>query len=81
MGKFCQLCEKGQMIGHNVSHSNRKSSRAWAPNVHKVRLMVDGRMVRVNLCTRCLRTLRGSNALVQAPVSVPETVEAAGAEE
>ena len=56
MGKFCQVCEKGLMVGHNVSHSNRKSSRAWAPNVQKVRILVDGRPMRVNVCTRCLRS-------------------------
>ncbi len=56
MGKFCEVCEKGQMIGHNVSHSNRKSSRAWAPNVQKVRVLVDGRPMRLNVCTRCLRS-------------------------
>ena len=32
MGKFCEVCEKGAMSGHNVSHSNRKSNRVWAPN-------------------------------------------------
>lgn len=56
MGKFCQVCEKGLMVGHNVSHSNRKTSRAWAPNVQKVRIMVDGRTMHLNVCTRCLRS-------------------------
>lgn len=56
MGKFCEVCEKGLMVGHNVSHSNRKSSRAWAPNVQKVRIVVDGRPMHVNVCTRCLRS-------------------------
>lgn len=56
MGKFCEVCEKGLMTGHNVSHSNRKSSRTWAPNVQKVRVMVAGRPVRLNVCTRCLRS-------------------------
>ena len=56
MGKFCQVCEKGLMVGHNVSHSNRKTSRAWAPNVQKVRVMVDGRPTHLNVCTRCLRS-------------------------
>ena len=37
MGKFCEVCEKGAMSGHNVSHSNRKSNRVWAPNVQNVR--------------------------------------------
>ena len=33
MGKFCEVCAKGTMSGHNVSHSNRKTNRIWAPNV------------------------------------------------
>ena len=55
MGKFCEVCGKGLMTGHNVSHSNRKSSRTWAPNVQKVRVLVNGRPMRLNVCTRCLR--------------------------
>ncbi len=56
MGKFCEVCAKGQMVGHNVSHSNRKTSHAWAPNVQKVRVVVDGRPMKLNVCTRCLRS-------------------------
>ena len=55
MGKFCEVCEKRPVVGNNVSHSNRKSSRTWAPNVQKVRLTIDGRVVSVSMCTRCLR--------------------------
>ena len=63
MGKFCQVCEKGLMTGHNVSHSNRKSSRTWAPNVQQLRVIVEGTPVRLNVCTRCMRTLRKNGAL------------------
>lgn len=74
MGKFCEVCEKGQMIGHNVSHSNRKSSRAWAPNVQKVRVMVEGRPMRLNVCTRCLRSGYVQRAL---PTQAEATTEEA----
>ena len=63
MGKFCEVCEKGAMNGHNVSHSNRKSSRLWAPNVQKVRVVVNGRPLRLNVCTRCLRSGNVARAL------------------
>lgn len=63
MGKFCEICEKGAMTGHNVSHSNRKSNRQWAPNVQKVRVMIGGQTKRVNVCTRCLRSGFVSRAL------------------
>ena len=54
MGKFCEVCAKGSMSGHNVSHSNRKTNRIWAPNVQRVRVVVDGQAKRLNVCTRCL---------------------------
>ena len=40
MGKFCEVCAKGSMSGHNVSHSNRKTNRIWVPNVQRVRVGV-----------------------------------------
>ena len=55
MGKYCEICEKGMLNGHNVSHSNRKTNRIWAPNVQSVRVMVNGAAKRMNVCTRCLK--------------------------
>ena len=37
----CAYCGKGVTFGHNVSHSNRKTSRTWKPNIRKVKV-VDG---------------------------------------
>jgi ribosomal protein L28 len=33
------------------------------PNIHKIRAVVDGKAMRVNICTRCLRT---QNKLAQS---------------
>ena len=63
MGKFCEVCAKGTMSGHNVSHSNRKTNRIWAPNVQRVRVVVDGTAKRMNVCTRCLRSGNVQRAL------------------
>ena len=63
MGKFCEVCAKGSMSGHNVSHSNRKTIRIWAPNVQRVRVVVDGQAKRLNVCTRCLRSGNVQRAL------------------
>lgn len=63
MGKFCEVCAKGSMSGHNVSHSNRKTNRIWAPNVQRVRVVVDGQARRLNVCTRCLRSGNVQRAL------------------
>jgi large subunit ribosomal protein L28 len=43
-------------VGHKVSHSNIKTTKVWLPNVQKVRAVVDGKPVRINVCTRCIRS-------------------------
>jgi large subunit ribosomal protein L28 len=56
MGKYCEVCNKGVMSGNLVSHSNRKTKRGWAPNIQGVHVVVDGRPMKMNVCTRCLRS-------------------------
>ena len=51
MGKICDVCQKGAMSGHNVSHSNRKSNRVWLPNTQRVRVNVGGAVRHMNVCT------------------------------
>ncbi len=63
MANFCEVCNKGAMNGHKVSHSNRKSNRTFNPNIQRVRAMVDGRPKRINVCTRCLRSGKVERAL------------------
>jgi large subunit ribosomal protein L28 len=36
MGKFCEVCHKGISSGNNVSHSNKKTRRTWAPHTQRV---------------------------------------------
>ncbi|MEO0236599.1 MAG: 50S ribosomal protein L28, partial [candidate division WOR-3 bacterium] len=42
MAKRCDICGKGPLSGHNVSHANKKSNRRWFPNLRKVELEIDG---------------------------------------
>lgn len=53
----CEMCGKGPQFGHKVSHSKKASKRQFKPNVHRVQVVIDGQLRRMNLCTRCLRTL------------------------
>ena len=71
MGKYCEICAKDKMSGHKVSHSNRKTNRFWAPNVQSVRVVIGGTPMRINVCTRCLRSgyvQRALPAMKAAPV-------------
>ncbi|HEY8424095.1 MAG TPA: 50S ribosomal protein L28 [Clostridia bacterium] len=62
MSRVCALCGKGKMSGNNVSHSNRKTKRAFFPNLLKQDVEIDGKKMRVYVCTRCLRTARKQEA-------------------
>jgi len=53
----CEVCGKGPQFGHNVSHSNRRTKRQFKPNIQRVSVMENGRMVQKYMCTRCIRTL------------------------
>ena len=53
----CDVCGKAKTFGNNVSFSKRRTSRDFRPNVHKKRIIVNGIGVRLNICTRCQRTL------------------------
>jgi len=58
MAQICQLCGKGTMVGNNVSHAHNVTKRRWYPNLRRVRARVDGRTLRLLVCTRCLRSGR-----------------------
>lgn len=53
----CEICGKGPQFGHNVSHSKRATNRRFDPNVQRMRIMLGGKLRRIHICTRCLRTL------------------------
>lgn len=52
----CEVCGKTKSFGHNVSHSKRRTNRAFEPNIHRKRLVLNGEPVRLKICTRCMRT-------------------------
>ena len=52
----CAICDKSTVFGNNVSHSIRRTSRKWKPNIRKVRAIVDGEHKTISVCTRCLRS-------------------------
>ncbi|HAL62816.1 MAG TPA: 50S ribosomal protein L28 [Clostridiales bacterium] len=59
----CDICGKGVTFGIKVSHSHRRSNRAWKPNVKKVRAIVNGNTKSINVCTRCLRSGKVTRAV------------------
>ncbi len=58
MTSKCELTNKGKMFGHNVSFSQKKTKRAFKPNLQKKTLIVDGKKVKMTLSTQAIRTLK-----------------------
>jgi len=59
MAKRCEICGKVPRAGNNVSHSNKRTSRWFKPNIQKVRVILpDGTVKRMHVCTECLRSGR-----------------------
>ena len=54
----CAICDKGVTFGIRVSHSHRRSNRAWKPNVKTVHVQTANGSKKINVCTSCLRTIR-----------------------
>ncbi|NLC68585.1 MAG: 50S ribosomal protein L28 [Clostridiaceae bacterium] len=52
----CYICSKETKFGNQVSHSNRKTKRIWKPNIRKVRAVIDGVSMSINVCAKCLRS-------------------------
>ena len=54
MAKRCEICNKGPVVGRNISHAHNVTPRRFEPNLQRVRAMVNGGVRRMRDCTRCL---------------------------
>ncbi len=68
MSRVCEICGKGPLRGHNVSHANNKTKRVWRPNLQKVRVLHEGKVIKMKVCTKCIKAGR----VIKAP-RVPAT--------
>ena len=65
----CYVCDRGVSFGNNVSHANNKTRRVWKPNLQTARIVADGKIIRVRVCTRCLN----AGKIKRAPRGVQTT--------
>jgi len=56
LAQRCEICGKNAQVGMQVSHSHIRTKRRWNPNLQRVKAVVEGRPVRIKVCTRCLRS-------------------------
>ncbi len=63
MSKVCKICGKKPMVGHNISHAHNLTKRRFNPNLQKVRAVYKGRVKKMAVCTKCIK----SGRVVKAP--------------
>jgi large subunit ribosomal protein L28 len=55
MAKVCEICGKKPVSGNNISHAHNRTRRRWVPNLQSIRADVNGRVVRMRVCTTCIK--------------------------
>lgn len=67
MARVCELCGKGTIAGHNVQHHSKKSkwrykapktNRVFRPNLQKLNIEIDGKLVKKRICMKCYKKIR-----------------------
>ena len=56
MSKECELCGKKPLTGNNVSHAHNVTKRRFNPNLQNVRAVKDGRVKKMTVCTKCIKS-------------------------
>ncbi len=56
----CAVCDKSILTGHRISITrsqvSRRANRIWKPNIKKVKVIQNGTVKTISVCTRCLRS-------------------------
>ncbi len=63
MSRVCEVCGKGPSYGNNVSHANNRTRRVWYPNLQRVRVLKNKNVVKLRVCTRCIRSGKVAKAV------------------
>jgi len=63
VSRRCEICNKGVISGSQVSHSVIHTKRKWAPNLKRVKAIVNGTPSTIHVCTRCLRSGKVQRAI------------------
>jgi large subunit ribosomal protein L28 len=52
----CDICGKEPSVGYRVSHSDKHTKHTWMPNLQRMRVIIDGKVKKVKVCTTCIKS-------------------------
>ncbi|MBI5928287.1 MAG: 50S ribosomal protein L28 [Chloroflexi bacterium] len=53
----CEYCGKHTQFGQNNPFSQKKTKRTFKPNLQKVQVVEEGRVISRTLCTKCVKNI------------------------
>lgn len=63
----CAICDKSRQTGHRISINrsqvSRRANKTWKANVKKVKIVENGTVKSIYICTRCLRANKVTRAI------------------
>ena len=57
----CEISGKGITFGNQISHSHRLTGRVWKPNLQPVTVVINGQTLKIKVCTKVLKTIKGAS--------------------
>jgi len=55
MAKQCEICSKKALKAKKISFSNKHHTYKQQPNLHTVKVEINGTVKRIQACTSCLK--------------------------
>ena len=55
MAQRCEICGKGPITGHRISHAHNLTKRRWIPNLQRVKVMRKGKKTTITVCSSCMK--------------------------
>lgn len=79
-GMRCYICGKKRIFGKSISHSGVRTNRVFAPNLQWRRVNLSGQggqgqVVRIRICTKCLKRLKKDGRVAQAKEETKKEVK------
>jgi len=62
MANRCEICGKTPVVGRNISHAHNVTARRFEPNLKRIKVRHEGRVKRMRVCTRCIRSHKVTKA-------------------
>ena len=62
MAMRCEICGKTPVVGRNISHAHNVTARRFQPNLRRIKVRLEGRVKRLRVCTRCIRSHKVTKA-------------------